>query len=91
MRRLQSLESAITAALAEGVSTYSRVQATVITADGTEEVYKKFSVAIRADLDTRELMKTLRENEEVRQVAIIQEEGDGGEGTDNPALACSIL
>ena len=90
MRRLQSLESAITAALAEGVSTYSRVQATVIGMDGTEEVYKKFSVAIRADLNTRELMKTLRGNEEVKQVGIVQKE-DKGDEPDYVAHECNIL
>ena len=97
MRRLQSLEDTLTAAVAEGVSTYSRTQATVIATDGTEAVYKKFSVAIKADLDTKKLMETLRENDEVKQVAIVQDEGDGGEGTDNADVgagavaACSIL
>ena len=91
MRRLQNLEDTLTAAIADGVSTYSRTQATVIATDGTEAVYKKFSVAIRADLDTKRLMETLKENNEVKQVAIVQDEGDGGEGTDNPVGACSIL
>ena len=91
MRRLQNLEDTLTAAVADGVSTYSRTQATVIATDGTEAVYKKFSVAIRADLDTKRLMETLKENNEVKQVAIVQDEGDGGEGTDNPVGACSIL
>ena len=91
MRALRSLESTLAAAIAEGVSTYSREQATVIASDGKEEVYKKFSVAIRADLDIKKLVETLRENKEVKQVAIVQEKDAGGEETDAPAVACSIL
>ena len=89
MRELRSLESTLTAAVAEGVSTYSREQAMVIALDGKEEVYKKFSVAIQADLDTKKLVETLRENKEVKQVAIVQEKDAGGEETD--VAACSIL
>lgn len=88
MRRLRSLENILTAAVAERVS---RTQATVIATNGTEAVYKKFSVAIKADFDTKKLMETLRENDEVKQVAIVQDEGDGEEGTDAPVMACSIL
>ena len=88
-RELRSLESTLAAAIAEGVSTYSREQATVIASDGEEEVYKKFSVAIRADLDIKKLVETLRKNKEVKQVAIVQEKDAGGEETD--VGVCSIL
>ena len=91
MRRLNCLQDSITAVLAEGVTSYSRTQATVITKDGTEEVYKRFSVVIRADIDVKELLETLRGNEEVKQVAIIQKEGETDDEPDYVVRECSIL
>ena len=91
MTRLQELEDTIKAAVAEGVETYSKVQSTVTTKEGTKVVYKKFSVNIKADCDTEDLVAKLRGNDQVKQVAIVQDEDDGGEGTDAPPLACIIL
>lgn len=90
MRRLHCLQDTITAVLAEGVTSYGRMQATVITKDGAEEVYKRFSVVIRADVDVKELLETLRRNEEVRQAAIVQKEDQGEDEPDYIARECSI-
>ena len=90
MRHLRELEDTIKAAVAEN-ETYSKVQSTMITKEGTEVVYKKFSVNIKADCNTKDLVAKLRGNDQVEQVAIVQDEDDGGEGTDAPALACIIL